>query len=149
MPLAAHAQQKKPTATSKPAKTAPKGTINRHDIPKTVMSGFIRRFPNHVRDAQWKKEGANYVATFGEGDKKGNITLNAKGDLIKMRGPISNNNLPEDIQCYTPAELSDYRISSVIKNVTANETTTYEVLYKSQDKQKKIIFDRKGNPIAQ
>ena len=154
--LSGQAQTQQPTKQSPPktSTSASKGSksggiIDRHKIPKVVMSGFIRHFPNQFRDAQWKKEGANYMATFGETSPKSSIVLNANGKMIKSRGPIDKKDLPEKIQSYTNNKLFGFRIGSALKMVDSDEKVTYEVTYKSQDKQQKIVFDRKGNPVVQ
>ena len=114
--------------------------LKEKDIPKTVQSAFVEKFPE-AKKVQWEKEKGNFEANWGgKSEEDSSAQFTPMGKFVEIVVAITVSQLPEPIPPYVNKNYHGAKIKEAGKVTDAMGRHMFEVEIKGKD----LIFDEKG-----
>jgi hypothetical protein len=132
--LAAAAFALQVNAQTEPEKVADK------DVPTVVSGAFTKTHPN-AKMVSWKKKDGKYAAEYDENSTKTWSIYDASGKLVETKIKIKESEAPQPVVDYANKNYKDALDKDYFKITDAKGAVTYGL----KAKDKKVIFDSKGN----
>src|ERR1700755_79566 len=127
------------------AGTASAQKVKGADVPGTVKSALVRKFPS-ATNVSWEKEKGNFEANWGGKSKEDNsVIFTPDGQFVEMVVAIPRSALPSAVAVYVKEHYKGAAITEAGKVTDASGKTSYEAEVKGKD----LLFDETGNYIKQ
>ncbi len=110
------------------------------DVPAPVATSFSKSHSD-IKMVEWKKMDSKYVAEYDQNGTKTYSVYDASGKLIENKIKINESDLPAPAADYIKQNYKDVMMKEYYKMTDPAGVVTYGV----KAKDKKIIFDSKGN----
>lgn len=110
------------------------------DVPAPVATSFNKSHSD-IKMVEWKKMDSKYIAEYDQSGTKTYSVYDASGKLIENKIKISESDLPAPAADYIKQNYKDVMMKEYFKMTDPAGVVTYGV----KAKDKKIIFDSKGN----